>query len=180
MLIAAAWLAVGGATAPVAEVSDAAAIDTAVATCERWLLDPESWAGDIPAFGRGTVLQPEAAVPDVALPPPSMRVGQHHWRVPIRDGGMLVTTSDRLPFCHIAGGGPFDLQPSVDALLRSPAWNGRWKPVGTATRRDEMTSRQFVSNRDPKLTMTLSYAAAAGGRTDRVQLIATAQYQPGN
>ena len=177
MLLAAAWLAVGSAAAP-APVPNAAAIDTAIVACERWLLDPASWAGNMQAFGRDAGLQPQASVPDVALPPPAMRVALHHWRVPIGEGGILVTASDRLPVCHLAGGGPFDLNPPVVALLQSAAWNRRWKAAGS-TRQGGMATRRFVNLRDPELTMTLSYAAAAGGRTDRVQMIATAQYNPG-
>lgn len=178
MLLAAAWLAAGGAIAPVV-ASDVAAIDTAVASCERWLLEPESWADDIAGFDRGTILKPATSIPDILLPPPTARVAMHHWRVPLTDGGVFVTTSDRLPICHVAGGGQGDLQPSVTALFQSPDWNRRWKAANTK-RRGEMTSQQFVSLRDPKLTMTLSYATAPGGRTDRVQLIATAQYHIGN
>jgi hypothetical protein len=40
-----------------------------------------------------------------------------------------------------------------------------------------MVSERFVSTVDPGLSMTLSHAAAAGGRTDRVQFLATASYQ---
>lgn len=178
MLLAATWIAASGAIAPVA-ASNVVAIDTAVASCERWLLEPESWSNDIAGFGRGTILKPVMSIPDALLPPFAARVAMHHWQVPLMDGGVFVTTSDRMPICHVASGGQGDLQPSVKALIQSPEWNRRWKAAGS-NRRGEMTSQQFVSLRDPKLTMTLSYAAAPGGRTDRVQLIATAQYHIGN
>ncbi len=177
MLAAAAWIAMAGATAP-AEAAPVAAIDRAAAACERWLLDPASWSDDITGFGQSRGLEPQASVPDVALPPATLRVALHHWRVPIGGGGIYVTTSDRVPMCHLSGGGPFDLQPAIAALLGSPQWQARWKPAGD-TRRGDMRTRRFVAAGDPDLTMTLSYAAAAGGRTDRVQLLATFQYQPG-
>ncbi len=177
MPVAAAWIALAAAVAP-ANAGHVAAVDTAVAACERWLLNPAGWADDIGGFGRTEGLLPEATVPDIALPPATLRVGLHHWRVPIGAGGIYVTTSDRLPMCHLAGGAPFDLQPAIVALLQSPGWKARWRQSAT-TRRGEMASSQFVSLQEPALTMTLSHAATPGGRTDRVQLIVTAQYQPG-
>ncbi|MDP1027526.1 hypothetical protein Q5H91_09905 [Sphingomonas sp. KR1UV-12] len=171
------------AIAPVAGQADAgsnvAAIDRAVAACERWLLDPASWSDDIAAFGRAEGLEPQDRVPDVALPPPAMRMALHYWRVPVGKGGIYVTTSDRLPFCHLSGGGPADLQPAVAAAVGTPAFARHWRQTGTGERAG-MTSWRFVSTADPAMTMTLSSPASAGGPTDRVQLLATIQYQTGN
>jgi len=153
-----------------------AAVDTAIAACERWLLEPASWNGDIAAFGRAQGLRSQATVPSVALPPPAMRVSLHHWRVPLGEGGVYVTTSDRLPVCHLSGGGPFDMQPAIVALRRAPDFARRWQRTGGG-REGGMVSERFVSTVDPQLSMTLSHAVAAGGRTDRVQFLATASYQ---
>ena len=155
-----------------------AAVATSISACELWLLDPASWANDVVAFGRDEGLQPQDTVPEVALPPSQFRIALHHWRVSIGEGGMYVTASDRLPICHLAGGGPFDLQPPVLDVLRAPAFAGRWKVIETR-RKGEMMSERYMSTKDAKLTMTVSYAAEPGQRQDRVQFIATVQYQVG-
>jgi hypothetical protein len=168
------------ATAPTPAQVDgpaiAAAADKAVAACERWLLEPGSWADDIAAFGRAQGLEPQKTVPSIALPPPAMRVALHHWRVPLGEGGVYVTTSDRLPVCHLSGGGPFDMQPAVVAMRRSPAFGRRWQRTG-GNHDGDMVGARLVSTVDPKMSMILSHAAAAGGRTDRVQFLATVSYQ---
>jgi hypothetical protein len=169
-------LATAPAPAQVRGQGIAVAVDTGIAACERWLLEPASWSDDIASFGRAQGLQPQASVPSVALPPPSMRVALHHWRVPLGEGGVYVTASHRLPACHLSGGGPFDMQPAIVALRRSPGFTRRWKRTGGG-REGDMVSERFVSTVDPGLSMTLSHAAAAGGRTDRVQFLATASYQ---
>jgi hypothetical protein len=102
----------------------------------------------------------------------------HYWRVPIGDGGIYVTASDQLPLCHLAGGGPSDLQPGVAALLSSPAFLSRWKATQSRTQGD-IVSTTYLSLRDPKFSLIVSRAAKAGDRTDRVQIIATAQYDIG-
>ncbi len=152
-------LATAPASAQVSGQGTAAAVDTAIA-----------------AFGRGQGLQPQAAVPSVALPPPTTRVALDHWRMPSGEGGVYVTASDRSPACQLSGGDPFDRQPAIFAPRRSSGFVRRWKR--TSDDRDgDMVSARFVSTVDPESSVILSYAAAAGGRSDRVQFLAPASYQ---
>ena len=169
-------LLVAAEAAPIEPQS--AAVATAISACERWLLDPASLANDVAAFGRDEGLQPPDTVPEAALLPSQFRISLHHWRVSIGEGGVYVSASDRLPICHLAGGGPFDLQPSVLGVLRSSAFVERWKVIETQ-RKSEMISERYVSTEDTKLAMTVSYAFKPGERQDRVQFIATVQYQVG-
>lgn len=159
------------------------AANTAIATCEHWILDPSSWADGVDQFAKkGSLaargLTAESGVPDIALPPPNARIGMHHWRVPIGKGGIYVTASDQVPLCHVVGGGPFDLQPGVTALQASPGLLERWKQISQETR-DDLLITTYVSLQDPKLSLVLSRAAKSGLRTDRAQLIATVFYNTG-
>jgi hypothetical protein len=160
-------------------LSSEQAIQTAVAACEAWILDPKTWADDIARFpqkaGLAGRLQLQKSVPEPLLPPPSLRRALHSWRVPVGSGGVFLTVSDQVPFCHIAGGGPDDFQPGTESALRAFVSSGQWKK-GTDETSADIVSTQLVSNRSKKFTMVVSRAARANSRRDRVQVLATAQY----
>jgi hypothetical protein len=156
-------------------------IRTAMRACEQWLLEPATWAGDSAGFVQkaglaGSGMSRVVSVPDVALPPPSLRDDQRHWRVPVGEGGVFVTTSQTRPFCHLAGGGPFDMQPAIQTYLASAAFTKAWAPDQEQDR-DGLRSSFYRYRADPRLTMGITRAVAAGGPTDRVQLLVTAQYE---
>lgn len=161
-----------------------AAVDTAITACEDWILQPKSWADNIAGFPVASGLAErgltgQAKVPDVALPPPALRRALHHWRVAAgNSAGVFVTTSGQLPVCHLAGGGPVDFQPAVEALLASDAFGKQWKVV-QSQKSDDLAKTDYVSQQDTRLTMVLSRAAQAGERRDRVQFLATLQYRIG-
>ncbi len=161
-----------------------AAIDTSITACEDWILEPKIWADNVAGFPASTGLAArgltaQAQVPDVALPPPALRRALHHWRVAAGNAaGVFVTASDQLPVCHLAGGGPVDFQPAVEALVASEAFAKHWKVV-RSQKSDDLVKMDYVSLQDPKLTMVLSGAAQAGERRDRVQFLATLQYHIG-
>ncbi|MBY0284900.1 MAG: hypothetical protein K2W81_13190 [Sphingomonas sp.] len=177
-------IAIAAATsAPPTELDASAAVVTAIATCEEWVLNPSSWVDGVTQFpaktglgSRGLV--PQSSLPDVALPPPQFRRAMHHWRVPIGGGGVFVTTSDELPVCHLSGGGPFDLQPSVVKAQTSAEFLRHWNVVRTDVKGNLLTT-YYQSLRDPKLSLILTRSSKAGDRTDRVQIVATAQYDTG-
>ena len=176
-----AMLAADPATAP--QPTLASGLEAALATCDSWLLHPATWAEDISAFpekaGLKDRIRAQGIIADVALPPPALRANMHHFHVPAGQNGFYVTVSDTQPYCHIAGGGPDDFQPQVEAVLSSTTFSAgwTWKQDKVA---DGMRSGEFVSKADAALTMILSRGEKAGMRNDNVQLLATAQYQIGN
>ena len=83
--------------------------------------------------------------------------------------------SDRVPMCHITGGAALDLQPVAEAVLADAPHTAVWEASGSEQEGD-MLSTVYVHREDQRFTLLVSRAAAARGRTDRVQVIATALY----
>lgn len=158
--------------------------DGALRGCEEWLLNPASWADGpgpfIEAVGLGNQMGLVEKVEEVNLPPKPMRRAMHYWRInSAPTAGYVLVVSDQVPMCHITGGGGTDLQPSVQSVLSSPAFNERWETLKTAFKAD-MTTTTFRNREDPALSMAISRAQKPGQRLDRVQVIATATYQTRN
>lgn len=115
-----------------------------------------------------------AQVDDAALPPPAMRVGSHYWRINMTPGaGFILVVSDRMPMCHITGGGGVDLQPVVEAVLGADAFTTHWKKIGEEAK-VEMITTTFQSREQPAFSILVSRARTPGQRLDRVQVLATA------
>jgi hypothetical protein len=155
--------------------------DGALRGCEEWLLNPASWAEGtgpfITAVGLGEEMALVEKVEEVNLPPKKMRKANHYWRINSSPTtGYILVVSDQLPMCHITGGGVPDLQPIVQSVLSSPAFNDRWE-VEKNTSKGDMASTTFRSRKDPALSIVISRAKQPGRRLDRVQLLATATYQ---
>jgi hypothetical protein len=165
------------------EATVGSGLETALTLCGQWILEPATWADDIAAFpqksGLAEQIRSQEMIPDVAQPPPSLRQNNHYFHVPVGKGGYYVTVSEIMPMCHVAGGGPMDFQPEIEAQIVSPAFRSHWKAASEGVK-DDMRSGQYVSMKSPKLTMTLSRASRPAQRTDRVQLLITAQYSIGN
>jgi hypothetical protein len=154
--------------------------EVALRGCENWVLEPESWADGLGPFASNLGLGDKAgwvgSVDEAALPPPQMRVANHYLRInSTSNAGFILVVSDRLPFCHITGGGGVDLQPNVESALASGAFKDRWEELHSHTRGD-IVSTAFRSRADPKFEMVISRARKAGERLDRVQVLASAQY----
>jgi hypothetical protein len=148
--------------------------------CEKWILDPASWARGsgpfVAAVGLGNTMGLVDHVEEVNLPPPQFRRANHYWRINSTLGaGYVLVVSDQLPMCHITGGGDTALQPLVEAVLASSDFAARWEKTGESGKGD-MTSTKYRSREDAKLTMVVSRARQAHGRLDRVQVLATAVY----
>ncbi|WP_232493799.1 hypothetical protein [Novosphingobium kaempferiae] len=148
--------------------------------CEEWVLNPASWESGSEPFvsstGLGNQIGAVDRVEEINLPPTALRAGNHYWRInSTTDAGYVLVTSDRLPMCHVTGGGAADLQPPVEAVLSAPEFGKRWEKLGSTVRGD-MVSTQFRSRVDPAFSMVISRAKAPGQSTDRVQVIATATY----
>ena len=175
------WLAAATLPASVGN-SPQEGLGVAVKACEAWILNPATWADQIDQFpnnaGLTGRLEPQSNLPDIVLPPPHLRQAMHSWRVPVGAGGYFVTVSDILPFCHIAGGGPDDFEPGAEAELQSIVNSNRWSKIKDL-RQGDMLSTEFMNTSDKNLTMIVSRAASARQRTDRVQVLATAQYEVG-
>jgi len=157
--------------------------DGALRGCENWVLDPATWADGLEPFASKLGLGDRAgwvsSVNDAALPPSEMRVANHYLRInSTPTAGFILVVSDRAPFCHITGGGGTDLQPVVKSELASETFKGRWQEVKTQSRGD-MVSTTFRSRIDPKLQMVVSHAIKVGSLLDRVQVIASAEYDLG-
>jgi hypothetical protein len=152
--------------------------------CEEWVLNPASWAdGPAPflaSVGLGSAIGSVATVSPAALPPPPLRVANRYWRInSTPEAGFILVVSDRLPMCHITGGGLSDLQPVVMSVLNASAFQDRWTKVGEQSSGD-MVSTVFRSRAAPTFSLTVSHAKAAGQRQDRVQVLATAQLELSN
>ena len=148
--------------------------------CEEWVLNPSSWATGIGPFvsavGLGDRMAAVEKVDDAALPPPQLRRANHYWRInSTRGAGYVLVVSDRLPMCHITGGGDTDLQPIVQSVLGSSGFKAKWQRVNDGAR-DGMISTEFRSREDPRFSIVISRANAPGQRLDRVQVLATAVF----
>ena len=155
-------------------------LEGALRGCEEWILRPASWAKGpkpfIAAVGLGPKMDLVERVDDINLPPPALRVANHYWRINSTEGaGFVLVVSDRLPMCHITGGGNVDMQPVVSSLLSSDAFRRRWTATEDTVAGDLATTR-FRNVEEPKFSLTPSRARRAGESLDRVQVLATAAY----
>lgn len=151
--------------------------------CEEWVLNPASWAEGVEPFvstvGLGNTMGLVESVDEAALPPREWRTSNHYWRInSTAEAGYILIVSDQLPMCHITGGGGSDLQPIVEAVLASDEFQGRWEKVEDASQGD-MISTRFRSREEPAFSMVLSRAKEVGQRLDRVQVLASATFEPG-
>jgi len=151
--------------------------------CETWILKPGSWTNGVEPFvaavGLGDGMEWAEGVAEGALPPPQLRQANRYWRInSTRGAGYILVVSERLPICHITGGGrDADLQPAVQSVLAAPAFASRWEKVSEAARGD-MVSSLYRHRDEPALSITISHAKAPGQRRDRVQVIATGIWKP--
>jgi hypothetical protein len=158
--------------------------DGALRGCEEWLLNPASWLDGtgpfIEAVGLGEQMGLVDRVEEVNLPPPQLRRANHYWRInSAPNAGYVLVVSDQLPMCHITGGGGVDLQPSIQSVLASDAFNRRWQS-DNSTVKNGMATTVFRNKEEPALSITISRAEKAGQRLDRVQVLATAIYEIGS
>lgn len=156
----------------------------AIRGCQEWVLNPASWADGIEPFvkavGLGDRMGLVERVEEVNLPPKELRRANHYWRINSTQGaGYTLVVSDRMPMCHITGGGDTDLQPIVEAVLSSAEFKSQWEQVESNSQ-GEMASTLFRNRKEPKLSMAISRAVQPGQRLDRVQVIATATYEMSN
>lgn len=145
--------------------------------CEEWVLNPASWAEGTGPFlatvGLGDKMGLVESVDEAALPPRELRAANHYWRInSTADAGFILVVSDQLPMCHISGGGGSDLQPVVEAVLASSAFQSRWVK-GDDKSRGDMASTAYRSREEPSFSLVISRAKKAGQRLDRVQVLAS-------
>lgn len=180
--IVSAILALAAFTSPAqAEPNLERGFDGALRGCEEWLLNPASWADGTGPFtkavGLGEQMGLVERVEEVNLPPEQMRRGNHYWRInSTPTAGYVLVVSDQLPMCHITGGGATDLQPSVQSVLSSPEFKGRWEQQTNSSKGD-MAITAFRNRKDAALSIIISRAKKPGQRLDRVQVLATASYK---
>ena len=146
--------------------------------CEEWVLNPASWAEGTGPFiatvGLGEQMGLVASVDEAALPPAELRVANHYWRInSTANAGYILVVSDRLPMCHITGGGGSDLQPAIETVLHSSGFESRWEKMEDNSR-DDMISTTYRNREEPAFTMIISRATEPGQRLDRVQVLASA------
>lgn len=149
--------------------------------CEEWVLNPASWAEGTAPFaatvGLGDKMGLVNQIDEAALPPKEMRAGNHFWRInSTQTAGYILVVSDKLPMCHITGGGNSDLQPAVEFVIASSNFASHWEPIADLSKGD-MKSTQFRSREAPSFTMVISRANSPNQRLDRIQVLATATYK---
>ncbi len=176
-------LAVSAAAAPANEQSDLeAGFSGALKGCEEWVLNPASWAEGFAPFvatvGLGDRMGLVEAIEEVLLPPKKFQVANHYWRInSTEDAGYMLVVSDRLPMCHITGGGRQDLQPVVEAVLAGSQFRSGWGKVRDLSRGD-IVSTEYRNREEKSFSLVVSRAKEPGQRLDQVQVIATAIYSP--
>ena len=163
----------------------AAGFDGTLLACESWVLDPSSWTGEegiaplVELTGLRDKIYPVPGVIDAALPPEEFRQANHYFRVDATRGeGFYLVVSDRLPICHITGGGVNDMHQAVEQVLASPAFLHRWEEIDSATD-DGMISTHYRHRLVPRMEIVISREESGNHATDLVQVIATAQYDYG-
>jgi hypothetical protein len=152
--------------------------------CEEWVLNPASWTEGMGPFvstvGLGDKMGLVESVNEAALPPRELRLANHYWRInSTTDAGYILVVSDQLPMCHITGGGGSDLQPVVESVLASDDFQGRWVKVRDLSRGD-MISTEYRNHEEPLFSMVVSRARGSGERLDRIQVLASAIFDPGS
>lgn len=160
----------------------AAGFDGTLLACESWVLDPTSWSGEqgiaplVDLTGLGERIYPVPGVIDAALPPEEYRAANHYFRVDATRGeGFYLVVSDRLPVCHITGGGVNAMNQVVEQVLASPAFLHRWEELDRSDE-DGMVSTHYRHRLVPQMELVVSRKAVASPTTDLVQVVATAQY----
>jgi hypothetical protein len=148
--------------------------------CEEWVLNPASWAEGpgpfVATVGLGDQMGLVDSVDEVNLPPKELRVANHFWRINSSIGaGYMLVVSSQLPMCHITGGGNTDLQPDIERVLASDDFRSRWNETGSRSD-NGLVSTSYTNAEEPSFSIVISRADAAGGRLDRVQLLATAMF----
>jgi hypothetical protein len=162
----------------------AAGFDGTLLACESWVLDPTSWSGPeglaplVELSGLGGRINPVPGVIDAALPPEEFRHANHYFRIDATRGeGFFLVVSDRLPMCHITGGGVNAMQPVVEQVLGSTPFLARWELVEVED--DGSMASTFYRHRlVPQMELVVSRPALPGQPADLVQVIATARYTP--
>lgn len=161
----------------------AAGFDGVLLACESWVLDPTSWSGTeglaplVELTGLGARLYPVPGVIDAALPPAEFRQANHYFRVDATAGeGFYLVVSDRVPMCHITGGGVNAMGDVIAQVLASPAFRHRWESTGVEEG-DGVISTQYRHRLVPQMELVVS-RQRAGSANDLVQVVATAQYTP--
>ncbi len=180
-LIGAISLALTTASATAAPTELENGFEGALRGCEQWILDPASWANDPGTFAERLGLGNKAgwvnSVDGAALPPQDLRVANHYLRINATiDAGFILVVSDRIPFCHITGGGGSDMQPVVEAVLDSEEFRTRWQETDHQLQGD-IVSSTFRSVEAPHFSIIISRAQLPDQRRDRVQVVATALYE---
>lgn len=153
----------------------------AVRGCEEWVLNPASWSeGPEPFLAKVALGDRIGLVETLAaaqMPPEELRIANHYWRINSTPAaGYALVVSDRLPMCHITGGGGADLQPVINAVLAGNDFQSRWHKQEETTQ-GGMVSTLYRNVEEPTFEMTISRADAAGQRQDRVQVLATAMFR---
>lgn len=146
------------------------------------MLNPASWAEGygpfVTAVGLGDKMGLVDKISEASLPPDALRQANHYWRINATlEAGYMLVVSDQLPMCHITGGGNADLQPAAEAVLASPEFASRWEWKGEHSQGD-MASSKFRHREEKAFSIVISRARQPGLRTDRVQVVATAIYEP--
>lgn len=148
--------------------------------CEEWVLTPASWVDGpepfLEAVGLGDHMGLVSEIAEQVQPPEQWRVGNYYWRInSTPSSGYYLIVSDRLPICHITGGGSEDLQPGAAALLASEDFLARWV-LEDRQERTGMVTTMYRHREVSAFTLAVSHAIEPGQRTDRVQLLASAMY----
>lgn len=118
-------------------------------------------------------------VSEASLPPHAMRRANHFWRINASaDTGYVLVVSDQLPICHITGGGKTDIRSAIAATVITPEFSQHWTKTSEHIA-NGLVSTEFRSVMDPKFSIIISQPNDSSWSLDRLQVIATAQYQLG-
>ena len=155
------------------------AVATAVATCEAWVLRPDTRSAGADGFpakaGLADQLIARPSIPEAAMPPPSLRESPHYWFIAAPSGGLFVSVSDTVRGCNVTGGAAVDLQPGVEAALGDSTFRTHWRAADDKHDGD-MHSTRFASTADKHVWLLVSRADKPDARRDRAQVAITIGY----
>ena len=164
------------------------AIHAGLALCRAWVEGIKSKVVTQPTFAAEAFAQAAAgavkvqrveALPEGLLPAPALRFMSDYWHLDAGSrGGVFVASSRFLPRCEVAGGGSADFQPAAVAETAAPGFKADWSKL---ERKDEpaidMTTAHYRLANKEREELIVSSAMTPGGRTDRVQFLATLMYR---
>ena len=151
-----------------------------LATCETWILHPESWVDGTEkfqaSFELGDFLSPIGTVRNWERPPEPWRVANHYWKIQTApDTGFTIVVSDQLPICHVTGSGSKDMRPAIESVLSSPEFARHWTK-DSDSKQGMLTIRNYHLTENPRFVAVVSVPDDKLWNLERPQVLMSIQF----